>query len=264
MRARAASSRGSRATTHVLAALALGCGATADSAPSRRDSAASGFGTSANPPSLIPECPEGLGNPEDLAATPRTDENLELLALSVESEGVVASQANYERVVADVAAIRALVPELALIEYRAPHDGRSLQLSLGDAAIDAWAMGAFDCLNEAFGAMATNVMDNFDLIYPLFVMRGIYDMPHVAELYERVPQVSAELLPGPADGPTWCIGRNGSEYDYVIDRRANCARCQEHEAHHFSSNAAGVATTLEIWRSAEGEPPPGWYTRLCL
>jgi hypothetical protein len=264
MRAPTASSRGSSATTRLLAALALGCGATADSGASGGDISTSGADTSANPPPSLSECPERLGDPDDLAATPRADENLEFLALAVESDGVVVSQANYERVVADVAAIRALLPELAPIEYRPPHDGRSLQLSLGDAGIDAWAMGAFDCLNEAFGAMATNIMDNFDFIYPLFVMRGIYDMPRVAQLYEQVPQVNAELLPGPTDGPTWCIGRNGSEYEYVIDRRANCvAVCQEHEAHHFSSAAAGEPTPLAIWRSAQGEPPPGWYTRLC-
>jgi hypothetical protein len=218
---------------------------------------------------LFEVCPGPLGNPEDLAATPRADENLELLALAVEPDAVVASQANYERVVADVAAIRALVPELAPIEYRPSHDGRSVALSFGDAAVDAWAMGAFsglDCLNEALGATFNPLFDNFDLFYRQVTLRGIHNMPRVAQLYDQLPGINApEISGGPRDGPTWCIGRNGSDYQYVIDwAMGGCSsECQEHEAHRFASGAAGEATPLEVWRSAEGEPPPAWYTRLC-
>lgn len=101
---------------------------------------------------------------------------------------------------------------------------------------------------------------------PRLVLRGSYNMPRVEQLYEQLPGVDgAESFEGPADGPTWCIGRDGDHYDYVIDRATgDCSSgCLEREAHRFSSEAAGKATPLAIWRSADGEPPPGWYTRLC-
>jgi hypothetical protein len=221
------------------------------------------------PLSLFQVCPGPLGNPEDLAATPRADENLELLALVVEPDAVVVSQANYERVVADVAAIRALVPDLASIEYRPSHDGRSVALSFAEQGVDAWAMGAFrglDCLNEALGATFSPVCDNFDLLDRQVSLRGVHDMPRVAQLYEQLPGIhDAAISDGPGDGPTWCIGRNGTDYEYVIDRTVgDCsAGCLEHDAHRFFSAVAGQPTPLEIWRSGDGEPPPSWYTRLC-
>jgi len=220
------------------------------------------------PLSVFQACPEPFGNAEDLAATPRADENLESLALVVEPDRVVASQANYERVVADVAAIRALVPGLAPIEFRPSHDSRNVHISITDPGLEAWGMGAFcgmDRLNEALGA-TVDATDNWDLIAPRLVLRGIYNMPRVEQLYEQLPGINdAAIFEGPADGPTWCIARDGAEYEYVVDRATgDCSSgCQAHEAHRFSSEAAGKATPLEIWRSADGEPPPGWYARLC-
>jgi hypothetical protein len=98
------------------------------------------------------------------------------------------------------------------------------------------------------------------------LLRGIHNMPRVEQLYEQLTGIhDAEIFEGPADGPTWCIDRTGADYEYVIDRAmGECSSgCREHEAHRFFSEAAGKATPLEIWRSADGQPPPGWYTRLC-
>jgi hypothetical protein len=271
LQVRSASWRWSSASSLLAAGLALGCGA-ADTDASRGGSSADW--TNPEWPFTTPEaqfqvCPGPLGHPEDLAATPRADENLEFLALVLEPDAVVVSQATYERVVADVAAIRALVPELAPIEYRPPHDGRSAWISFGSIAVDVWAMGAFsglDCLNEALGATYRPAFDNFDFYYRPVSLRGIHNMPLVAQLYSQLPDIAAgELTGGPGDGPTWCVGRDGSDYEYVIDQAmGGCSSgCQEHEAHHFSSEVAGEATPLEVWRSADGQPPPAWYTRLC-
>ncbi len=272
MRARSASWRRSSAFACLAAGLTLRCGA-------GPDASAPGGGSSVDPTtqqwpyttplSLFQACPGPLGNTEDLAATPRADGNLELLALVLEPDAVVASEATYQRVVADVAAIRALVPDLAPIAYRPPHDGNTVRIHLEDSGVDAWAMGAFggwDCLNEALGATVTGIMDNFDFHSPLLVLRGIHGMARVQQLYEQLPGVSGtELFAGPADGPTWCIGRDGSDYAYVIDRAmGGCSSgCREHEAHYFSSAAEGEATPREIWLSTDGEPPPAWYSRLC-
>jgi hypothetical protein len=53
------------------------------------------------------------GPPPDVAATPRPDHDADVLALSVDPARAAAPQARYERVTADLAAIRALDPTLA-------------------------------------------------------------------------------------------------------------------------------------------------------
>jgi hypothetical protein len=128
------------------------------------------------------------------------------------------------------------------------------------------AFGAWDCLNEALGATHVGVTDNWDLYFPRLELRGIHNMPRVAQLYEELPGVSvSEISEGRTHGPTWCVGRNGAVYEYVLDRAmGGCSSgCREHEAHHFSSEVAGEATPLDVWRSTEGESPAAWYTQLC-
>jgi len=282
----------------LLAAAAFGCGAQSDGAPSDPTpldpsasrggdandpagaaGAAGGSGQSmvtgnpdpTDPSSLFNVCPSPIGEPSDLAATPRADANLEFLALVVEPDRAVASQANYDRVVADVAAIRALVPELASIEFRPFHDGRDVRVSFNEAGMEALNQNAFAgwfCLNEALGARVGSVVDVFPTYAPLVTLRGVHNMPHVKWLYEQLPGIGiggAEITEGRSPGPTWCVARDGSEYEYVLDwARGSCSTgCREHDAHHFSTRAAGEVTPLEVWRSAEDELPPDWFTRLC-
>jgi hypothetical protein len=61
-----------------------------------------------------PDCAPLLlpGHPSDVAATPRPDHDAEVLALSVDPTQAVATQARYDTVTADLAAIRALDPML--------------------------------------------------------------------------------------------------------------------------------------------------------
>jgi hypothetical protein len=214
-------------------------------------------------------CVQPLGSPEDLALSPRADENLELLALELEPDSDVVSQATYERVVADVALIRGLQPLLAPIRFRPPHDGRRLRISFDSAGTDALANGdtGWSCLNQAYGAKVFDVTDLFPVYAPEVELRGVYNLPRVAALYAEVPGIdSAEFSEYIQNGPTWCIGRSGERYEYVIDRASGACStgCRDHEAHHFESLAAGEVTELEVWRSLDGQPPPRWYSALCL
>jgi hypothetical protein len=279
MLALAVSCRWSAASALVVAAVALGCAAKSSDAPAEAadsddgsevsGSGGSGGDDAANLASRFEVCPGPLGAPEDLEATPRADENLELLALVLEPDQVVASQANYERVVADVAAIRELAPELASIEYRPMHDAQSVRVTFNDAGMDALSMnafGAWGCLNDALGATVGSVVDVFPVYAPLLQLRGVHNMLRVEQLYEQLPGIAdAEIYGADADGPTWCIGREGARYEYVIDSASGgCSSgCREHEARHFSSEAAGAAISLEIWRSGDGAAAPDWFSRLC-
>ena len=225
---------------------------------------------SANRPSgpITGPCPTPLGTAEELALTPRQDEGLELLALSLEPGNLTASQATYDRVTADVAVIRELAPEIAEIDHRSS-DGRRLNLLFTDVGAQALAAGeysAWDCLNDFYGVSSAQTYDLFGETRATLVLDGIYDIALLAELYAELPEVvSAEADGLVGDGPTICAARDGDRYEYVVDDAGgDCpAGCTEHEAHHFESDAAGQVTALDVWDSADGQPAPDWFRDLC-
>lgn len=100
-------------------------------------------------------CEDTPGTSAELAATPRPDPNLELLALTV-TNTMTAREDVYQRIVADVSAIRAAEPALAHIRYWAGHDGQTLSLVVSDATrrqIDEGRYDAWNCLNKRYGAV---------------------------------------------------------------------------------------------------------------
>ena len=92
----------------------LACGAQSNDGPSSADGPeASGAPTAASggaeaAADRFAVCPMPLGSAEELALTPRADTNLELLALSLDVGHLTATQVTYERVVADIGALRAV------------------------------------------------------------------------------------------------------------------------------------------------------------
>jgi len=210
-------------------------------------------------------CPDAAVSAEELALTPRADGNLELLALALEPERVVASQETYDRLVSDVGAIRALQPALAEVEYLAFDDGRHIQLEWSLAAAQAFGDGvytAWDCLNGAYGLTGFSAHDQtIDLD-----LEGNYNLSHVLERYEQLPGVTDGFYGGGSvDGPTICVLRDGARQDYVFDDTGGyCPTdCTEHHAYHFSSDAAGQLTALAEWDSTTGEPVPAWFGAVC-
>lgn len=172
----------------------------------------------------------------------------------------------YDRVVADVGAIRALVPDRADIGYAAPHDGKTLYLGVTELAaqsITAGEYSAWDCLNERYGASVGELNEGLGGNWSLLVtLRGIYDLSRLVERYAELPGVTtAEPNFALGDGPTLCAARDGDGYQYVVDRAGgDCpAGCTEHDARAFASEAAGQITVLGAWTSASGEPAPAWF-----
>jgi hypothetical protein len=222
---------------------------------------------SANRPSgpITGPCPEPIGTLEELEQTPRADPNLEQLALELEPGNLTASQATYERVVADIAAIRALVPDRADIGYLAPHDGKTLYLGLTELVAQSILAGeysAWDCLNERYGASEGEPNETFGNWSLLLALRGIYDVSRLAERYAELPGVTtAEANLRIGDGSTLCAARDGARYQYVVDRAGgDCpAGCTEHDARAFASEAAGQITALGAWDSTGGDPAPAWF-----
>lgn len=246
-----------------------------EAGPSQLDTGAAqqpaGGTASAGPPRapvapITGPCPAPLGSPDELLSTPRADPNLELLALDLEPGRFTASQATYDRLVADLAAMRARAPSLARVHFIPPHDGRTLDIDLTEQALEALSAGAYTawaCLNDAYRAERS-------YLAPLtFQLRlaGIYDLPRVAELYRQLPGVAAVRPSHPPGGPPpLCAAREGDRYEYVMDRAsAGCqTTCDEHQARHYISEAPGQVTPQEVWDSETGAPMPPWYAALCL
>jgi hypothetical protein len=226
---------------------------------------------SANRPAgpITGPCPAPLGSAEELAATPRADEDLEALALSLEPERMTASPATHDRVASDVTAIRTLTPALADVGYRGGYEARSLYIglsSIGAQSIAAGEYSAWDCLNDAYRAGEPRLAQSFSSQSVYLELGGIFNLLRIAELYAELPEVT-EASPSyrTGGGSTLCAVRDGERYRYAVDRAGgDCpSGCTEHEVYGFSSDAAGQVTALGEWSSLSGDPAPAWVSEIC-
>jgi hypothetical protein len=189
---------------------------------------------------------------EELAATPRADANLELLALR-HSPGIVADPAIYARVVRDVSAIRAEDPSVAGIAYFPGQDGRTLSLEVEPATFSQMQSGAYhawDCLNHSYvvNGLKFEMFDSTHTQNALITFKGSYEIADLAAQYASLPGVSSATYGGAGggDGPTICLTREADQWHYVFDQAGgDCpAGCTEHVYHHFSTTADGEVTSL--------------------
>ena len=77
-----------------------------------------------------------------LSVTLRADPNLELLSLKL-TQGMVAEQAHYDRIVRDVTAIRRQRADLSDIHYFPEHDGRTLLFSVDTSDFSEMQAGTY-------------------------------------------------------------------------------------------------------------------------
>jgi hypothetical protein len=213
-------------------------------------------------------CPTPLGSVEDLALSPRDQPDLELLALRLEPERVTASQATYERVVADVAALRALAPRLVDNWLTPFEDGTRLTIAFDHIAAQSLEEGqysAWNCLNEFYGASTPTVSGAMKSAWATLKLRGTYNLPLIAELYRQLPGVTSA---GPEESNfmrTTCVARDGDHIEYVLYQGiGDCpSGCTEHRYIRFASDVAGQVTQLDDWSSVGNEAPPDWVGRVC-
>jgi hypothetical protein len=103
----------------------------------------------------------GQGSAAEIAATPRADASVESLAL-VLSNGVTARQATYDRLVVDIAAIKADFPEVADVNFQPGYEPSTLLLTLTPEAAAAAVAGTYhewDCLNSWYDASEIRLLD---------------------------------------------------------------------------------------------------------
>lgn len=197
-----------------------------------------------------PLCPPGLPSAAEIAATPRADQNLELLALHI-AGGIVADQATYDRVVRDVGAIRGQDERVAGIQYFPRSDGKSVDLAPDAATYAAMRAGqyrAWDCLNQTYVVTNTLFADAkppFEASV-LLTLKGIYDIETVGMQYGALVGVKAYGAGLGGDGPTICVTRESDLWHYVFDQAGgDCpSGCTEHTYYHFTTTAAGAVASL--------------------
>ena len=208
-----------------------------------------------------PFCPPGLPSAAEIAATPRADQNLELLALRI-AGGIVADQGTYDRVVRDVGAIRELDDRVAGIQYFPQGDGKSIGLAPDAATYTAMHAGqyrAWDCLNQTYVVTDTVFQDAkppFEANVYL-TLKGIYDITTVVMQYGALVGVKAfDNGPDGGDGPTICVTRESDVWHYVFDQAGgDCpSGCTEHTYYHFTTTAAGVIASLGEIPDTEDSP----------
>lgn len=131
------------------------------------------------------------GDPAELALTPRSDQDAEVLALLLDSSRVTARQADYEVVHADLEAIRALDPPLA--EVHAPLEytrgltfwffGAPLELMF---AMYGGEYHGWDCHDAHYGAGPPRMVDGIGFGRSL---DGVYSEA-VDDAYRAIPSLA--------------------------------------------------------------------------
>ncbi|MCB9756623.1 MAG: hypothetical protein H6713_42440 [Myxococcales bacterium] len=127
------------------------------------------------------------GPASDVAATPRSDRDAELLALTVAPDAIAAPQAIYERIAADLAAIRALDPALEDVHPECD-DRRALSIwfHASQDVLDAILAGeyhAWDCHNAYFGIDELERIDGVAFSLPFSGVLG----DGIKDVYAAIP-----------------------------------------------------------------------------
>jgi len=165
----------------------------------------------------------GQGTVEQLQSTPRADEEAEQLALLLGGD-LIASNADYARVRADLATIRAARPVLADFHFLPNHSPHDLLFTV-DA--DTWLQmkagqyHAWDCVNAWYG-VRTEVFSQFPV--GALELRGVVDLERVMVDFRSLPGLkSLELDAGgigidpPPPLRVVCAIARGDVYHYFFD-----------------------------------------------
>lgn len=215
------------------------------------------------------EC--GLGTAAEIDATPRADENLELLALAL-SPGVTAEQEIYDRLVRDVRAIRELEPaegvSLEDVPFLVFQSGRKLILLADNLqtfrAMEEDEYDAWDCLNDWYGFEGAEFgVAGFPAAeHPwVFVrLKGLYDLELVAAEYEALPGVVSvwpETFAYPSVGflPSLCASVDGTTYRYFFDFPQMSPLL-----YYYRVTAAGEVELVGVHNLQSAAPPPPWLS----
>lgn len=220
-------------------------------------------------PHLRFNCATVSGGPADLAAvdtgaTPRAQADAEILALEASGE-FIAPEPLYQRIVAELAGIRAGFPALAEIGVRPCHLSDSVIVhftaegfeQLGNGTYTAW-----DDFNENLALESIEALPSI-LLPPVPValhFEGRYNANRVALGYSGLPEIASAEPNGLAgDGPDICLARRGQDHLYIFrDAHGDCpAGCINENFTALSVDPSGNIAEVGEWDGSGG--PPLWF-----
>ncbi|MCH9684200.1 MAG: hypothetical protein K0V04_22395 [Deltaproteobacteria bacterium] len=228
-----------------------------------------GLDSTGTGPGLPPvDCSDFVGQatPEQVAMTPREDEEAEQLALEASGE-VVAPQDIYARTVADLQTIRDDAPTLTKVHARPNWALDALWVALTPSALDALNMGTYqgwDCPNALYGVQSVDpevLADTSEIRYP-----GRFNPELIVADYEALDTVlDASPVIGGGDGNDVCLAVDGDVHTYIFDQgRGDCpAGCTEHLYSGFTIDGRGSLDSLGTYEITDEDPlppPPEWFT----
>lgn len=190
-------------------------------------------------------CASMLGAPEDIALTPRADRRIEQLAIQV-SKTITADSQTYDRLEADINAIRNLVPRLRELGYQPADDGKGVIVKLDLLARVLLRVGLYrqwDCLNEHYRLESIDRLSLPGSV--LLSFKGTYDMQKVASIYNRlsgIERAEPNRLVTVGTSRTLCAAKRDGAWRYVFYEEIGARRL-----HYFSSASQGSVTAVDIW-----------------
>lgn len=186
--------------------------------------------------------------------------------LAIEASGeLVAPQHVYQRIVSDLALIRAQHPEVQGIGAMKGWVPDELLMGFDDAGLAAVQAGTYadwDCANAYYGLVSKEVPS----FYVLLKFAHRYNTPLLASEYSKFAQVQyAEPNGFLGDGNDLCVSiEKETKYSYVFDAGSgDCpAGCIDHVYWGFTTEGTPVQITpLGTFTSSQGAPPP-WFNAL--
>lgn len=231
-------------------------------------------------------CSGLIGTPAEIASTPRKYLGLELVAMSLDGNAIVASENTYDRVVADVTSIATLnssvsnalnaSPQTSLTPPSGSMVGRTLFLTVDDVtypSMQAGSYSAWDCLNAYYGLTTTFFQTATNGNFVTVVLKGTYNTEMILGLYKALPGVvSAASGVVASDGGKGsiqhiCAGKVNDAYQYAFKfGSGDCeSGCMYIEFDCYQSTAAGVVAPLYGGVDGGGDQTQcmNLYTQLC-
>ena len=211
------------------------------------------------------------GTRDQMRLSPRDNVDAERIALRT-TDALIAPEDRYQRVVADLAAIRAVASDPGATGTFHSFGTHSLILSVTPeivAAITAGRYTALDCLHEWYGGRRVNVLKALDMVIVGFT--PLYHPRRIAEAYVQHPDVlgaDPDTMSGGGDDITLCNESFGGTHRYLFHKGSgDCpAGCIDWAYRGYEVTEDGKVTRLAPWKRSSGVEgvTPQWVTPGCF
>jgi len=213
------------------------------------------------------------GTKAQMKATPRPNRRAEELALRT-TDALVAPMGRYQRIVADLAAIRTADGRSGTHRVKPSFGTSTLIIELPPAQMKLAQKGTYqglDCLNEWYGGRIHNALTAMGMIFVRFP--GVYHPIRLLESYREHPDpllIEADTIAGSGDDIRLCNAEFGGVHRYIFQKGSgDClSGCIEMVYWGYDVTPKGKVTRLASWvgrsHKRAAEPAPSWVQPGCF